>query len=252
MQSNWRSPLSFSWLHRDFLALSRITYRKSPRRPFHSLRTFIRLRQYDTRPLQVLSWAIQLPFAQRKLSAREHRCSEALKTRRQILFARVTPFSHQRDDVRRRVRKFSETSKRACDRWLGLTGTKFRDERRCGRKEKWRLRSLSVLPDRNNLAARAAPEARSSSSGWPRRARRHLAYPTASNWPEFPATARGKRIKNVAAARGKSIRDVVVELQRERQPTRLQLHFTRESYIWRDCWIFPQIKVVIKRRISSN
>jgi len=73
--------------------------------------------------------------------------------------------------------------------------TKFRDESTDRKKNDGY--GLSVLPDRNYdiSAARAVPGARFSSSGWPRRARRHLAYPTASNWPEFPAAAMEKELE---------------------------------------------------------
>jgi len=72
---------------------------------------------------------------------------------------------------------------------------KFCDESAGGKKNDGY--GLSVLPDRNCdiSAVGAAPGARFSSSGWPRKARRHLAYPTASNWPEFPAAAREKELE---------------------------------------------------------
>jgi len=49
-----------------------------------------------------------------------------------------------------------------------------------------------ILPGRScdTQVARAARGARSSSLEWPRRARRHLVYPTASSWPEYPAAAK--------------------------------------------------------------
>lgn len=59
--------------------------------------------------------------------------------------------------------------------------------------------SRAVLPDRNCdifLVTQADPEVCFSSLESPHRARRHLVYPTASNWPEFSATAR-KKIKNI-------------------------------------------------------
>lgn len=60
-----------------------------------------------------------------------------------------------------------------------------------------------VLPDRNCdifSAVQAAPEVRFSSLKSLHRARRHLVYPTASNWPEFSATAR-KKIKDLKSLR---------------------------------------------------
>lgn len=81
----------------------------------------------------------------------------------------------------------------------------MRRQFRWEKNDGYRRNSLSrvVLPDRNCdifSAAQADPEVRFSSLKSPRRARRHLVYPTASNWPEFSATAR-KKIKDIKSLR---------------------------------------------------
>ena len=98
----------------------------------------------NVRPLQlqVLSCAIQLAFTPcRKLSAQEHQCSEALKTRQQILFARVND-AFTRISVTTCVSEPESFQRRV----HAITGSDLRRQkvlwRECRRKEKWRLRSL--------------------------------------------------------------------------------------------------------------
>jgi len=87
------------------------------------------------------------------------------------------------------------------ERSLQVCGTKSRDRNVMVRMRRETTTNgpsrAKVLPGRScdTQAARAAPGVRSSSLEWPHRAHRHLVYPTASSWPEYPAAAKKRPVK---------------------------------------------------------